>query len=76
MVSIVEFRIVESRFVEKFDGKNFSFWKFKLKMVLIDKGLWKYVNVGLVVNADEVQKEGDGRVLFTILLNFFDDVLV
>ena len=32
------------RVVDKFNGENFSLWKFKMKMVLASKDLWDIVN--------------------------------
>ena len=31
------------RLIEKFNGENFSLWKFKMEMILVEKDLWEIV---------------------------------
>lgn len=40
--------------IDKFDGKNFHLWKFKMQMVLEDKDLWG------IVSGEEGQPSGQG----------------
>ena len=45
---------------EKFDGKNFHLWKFKMQMILEDKDLWS------IVCGEEVEPAGDGPAAASI----------
>src|SRR3984957_21183713 len=33
--------------IDKLNGNNFSSWKFRMQMILIDRGLWEYVDGSL-----------------------------
>jgi hypothetical protein len=41
--------------MEKFDGSNFHFWKFKMRMMLSKHGLWKFVDGSATIPNDEDQ---------------------
>ena len=43
-----------SQHINKFDGTNFHFWKFKMQMVLEDKDLWS------IVSGEVVEPVGEG----------------
>ena len=40
--------------IDKFDGKNFHLWKFKMQMVLEDRDLWT------IVSGEEEEPSGQG----------------
>ena len=64
--------------IEKLDGTNFYAWKFKIRMVLIDKELWSVVDGTEQKpneNADKWQKKDD-KALATICLTIKDTELV
>ena len=46
--------------IEKFDGKNFDLWKFKMQMIREDKDFWS------VVCGEEVEPAGDGPAAASI----------
>jgi len=67
--------------IEKLDGTNFQAWKFKIKMVLIDKELWAYVDGDkktAPTNAEQlaIWQSKDQRALSTICLSVKDTELV
>ncbi len=41
--------------MEKFDGGNFHFWKFKMRMNLSKDGFWKFVHWSATIPNDEDQ---------------------
>ena len=49
-----------SSHIEKFDGKNFHLWKFKMQMILEDKDLWS------IVCGEEVEPADDGPAAASI----------
>jgi hypothetical protein len=42
--------------MEKFDGGNFHFWKFKMRMMLSKYGLWKFVDGSATLPSEEVAR--------------------
>ncbi len=38
------FQMESFKVMEKFDGDNFHFWKFKMHMMFSKHGLWKFVD--------------------------------
>lgn len=64
--------------IDKLDGSNYYAWKFKIRMVLIDKELW-----GVVGGSEARPQENDGawkkkdeKALATICLTIKDSELV
>jgi hypothetical protein len=42
--------------MEKFDGSNFHFWKFKMRMMLSRHGFWKFVDGSATLPSEEVAR--------------------
>ncbi len=49
------FQMESLKVMEKFDGSNFHFWKFKMRMMLSKHGLWKFVDGSATIPNDEDQ---------------------
>lgn len=56
--------------IEKLNGKNFMAWKYEMKMLSVQCGLWKYINDKAtedIAKTDEYKKK-NGEALATIVL--------
>ena len=62
--------------IEKFDGVNFHLWKFKMQMVLEEKGLYYCVQEGVEKNSNSAEKAADRKALATICLALGDSQLM
>jgi hypothetical protein len=47
------FQMEPLKVMEKFDGGNFRFWKFKMRMMLFKHGFWKFVDESAPIFNDE-----------------------
>jgi hypothetical protein len=50
------FQMESLKIMEKFDGGNFHFWKFKMHMMLSKHGLWKFVDGNATLPSEEIAK--------------------
>ncbi len=50
------FQMDTLKVMEKFDGGNFHFQKFKMRMMLSKHGLWKFVDGSAILPSEEVAK--------------------
>ena len=56
--------------VEKFDGKNFNLWLFKMKMHFIGKGLWGYIDpIGVKNDSTNVEEAAKAHALLIMHLS-------
>ena len=79
---MASFESEASRVIDKFNGENFNFWKFKIEMLLAFMDLWDIVDISeeaLPSNADsKVLKEYQIHIknpMFIIALNLADNQL-
>jgi hypothetical protein len=48
------FQMESLKVMEKFDGGNFHLWKFKMRMMLLKHGFWKFVDGNATLPSEEV----------------------
>lgn len=65
--------------IDKLNGTNYQSWKFKMRMVLVERGLWKIVSGAILEPSDESKRmeytELQDRAFATLALNIADDQL-
>ncbi len=70
MYKMSSFQMESLKVMEKFDGGNFHFWKFKMRMMFSKHGFWKFVDGSVtlpnekVVRVDYNEKETKVFALF------------
>jgi hypothetical protein len=50
------FQIESLKVMEKFDGANFHLWKFKMCMMFLKHGLWKFIDGNATLPSEEVAR--------------------
>jgi hypothetical protein len=50
------FQMESLKVMKKFDGGNFHLWKFKMRMMLLKHGLWKFVDGSATLPSEEVAR--------------------